>query len=153
MPPTRIALSETPALLRSYPIDAVPAERQRSSAAGSTLAVLLPANTDVYLGRRHWRPQADCPQSQNDEVTVQDSAPPESRGKVFHDPLAASCAIEPSIATRAEVELFRKKGAWGSRLQPGSRTFIITDYQPERFFAVLTASARSSVIADGAKSA
>jgi pyrimidine-specific ribonucleoside hydrolase len=63
-------------------------------------------------------------------------------GKAFHDPLAACCAIDPGIGTWAEVDLYREKGEWGARLQGGTRTFIITDYDPERFFTVLAASAQ-----------
>ncbi|MBX2802997.1 MAG: nucleoside hydrolase [Myxococcales bacterium] len=39
-------------------------------------------------------------------------------GKAFHDPLAACCALTPEIGTWAEVELYRQKGKWGSRLAP-----------------------------------
>lgn len=60
-------------------------------------------------------------------------------GKKFHDPLAACCAIEESIGTWAEVELYREKGEWGARLQPGSRTWIIVDYDREQFVRTLTA--------------
>lgn len=60
-------------------------------------------------------------------------------GKKFHDPLAACCAIDESIGTWAEVELFRDKGKWGSRLAPGSGVHIITDYDREKFIATLTA--------------
>ena len=59
-------------------------------------------------------------------------------GKKLHDPLAACCAIEPRIGTWREVELFRKKGKWGSRLSAGSGTWIIIDYDPELFFETLT---------------
>ena len=37
-------------------------------------------------------------------------------GKKLHDPLAACCAIDPLIGEWAEVELFREKGDWGSKL-------------------------------------
>ncbi|MBD1921729.1 nucleoside hydrolase [Microcoleus sp. FACHB-831] len=60
-------------------------------------------------------------------------------GKKFHDPLAACCAIDESIATWAEVELYREKGQWGSRLSPGSGTWIIIDYDSEKFISTLTA--------------
>jgi pyrimidine-specific ribonucleoside hydrolase len=59
-------------------------------------------------------------------------------GKAFHDPLAACCAIDETIAAWAEVELYREKGEWGSRLKPGSGTWIITRYDHERFVEVLT---------------
>jgi inosine-uridine nucleoside N-ribohydrolase len=59
--------------------------------------------------------------------------------KKFHDPLAACCAIDESIATWAEVELFRTHGEWGARLSPGSGVHIITDYDRAKFVATLTA--------------
>jgi pyrimidine-specific ribonucleoside hydrolase len=62
-----------------------------------------------------------------------------AEGKAFHDPLAACCAIDESIGTWTEVELYREKGEWGSRLCPGSRTWIITGHDHERFLSVLTA--------------
>lgn len=37
-----------------------------------------------------------------------------------------------------EVELYRAKGEWGSRFKPGSAVKIITDYDREKSFAVLT---------------
>jgi pyrimidine-specific ribonucleoside hydrolase len=60
-------------------------------------------------------------------------------GKKFHDPLAACCAIDESIGTWAEVELFRERGEWGSRLAPGSGVHIIIDYDRAKFEATLTA--------------
>jgi inosine-uridine nucleoside N-ribohydrolase len=60
-------------------------------------------------------------------------------GKKLHDPLAACCAINESIGTWAEVEIYREKGLWGSRLSPGSNTWIITDYDRERFIQTFTA--------------
>ena len=54
-------------------------------------------------------------------------------GKKFHDPLAACCAIDPTIGVWAEVELFRRGGRWGARPAPGSSTQIIVDYDRERF--------------------
>ncbi|GAB1539309.1 nucleoside hydrolase [Scytonema sp. NUACC21] len=60
-------------------------------------------------------------------------------GKIFHDPLAACCAIDESIGTWAEVEIYRSKGKWGARLFPGSNTWIITDCDREKFISTLTA--------------
>lgn len=60
------------------------------------------------------------------------------QGKKFHDPLAACCAIDPSIGTWAEVEIYREKGEWGARLSHHTNTMIITDYNHERFVKVLT---------------
>jgi pyrimidine-specific ribonucleoside hydrolase len=61
-------------------------------------------------------------------------------GKIFHDPLAACCAIDPTIATWAEVEVYRAKGEWGSRLSPGTGTHIIIDLDRDRFVDVLLAT-------------
>lgn len=69
---------------------------------------------------------------------IMKAKPNEPYGKKLHDPLAACCAIEPDIGTWREVELFRKKGKWGSRLKPGSNTWIIIDYNAELFFETLT---------------
>ena len=59
-------------------------------------------------------------------------------GKKFHDPLAACCAIDPSIGTWANVDLYREKGQWGSRLNPDSDVEIILTYDHEKFVRVLT---------------
>jgi hypothetical protein len=56
--------------------------------------------------------------------------------KLIHDILAACCAIDPSIATWREVELFREGAEWGARLAEGSNTWIIIDYDHERFMEV-----------------
>ncbi|MEO8703872.1 MAG: nucleoside hydrolase [Kofleriaceae bacterium] len=60
-------------------------------------------------------------------------------GKAFHDPLAACCAIDPSIGEWAEVELYRARGEWGSRLAPGSGIQIIIGYDHAKFVDTLTA--------------
>jgi inosine-uridine nucleoside N-ribohydrolase len=60
-------------------------------------------------------------------------------GKAFHDPLAACCAIDESIGEWAEVELYREKGEWGSRLAPGSGVHIIMGYDRAKFIATLIA--------------
>lgn len=60
-------------------------------------------------------------------------------GKAFHDPLAAACAIDESIAEWAEVELYRERGEWGSRLSSGSGTHIIVGYDHDRFVESLLA--------------
>ena len=56
-------------------------------------------------------------------------------GKIIHDLVAACCAVDPAIATWAEVELYRERGEWGARLAPGSGTWIIVDYDHARFLA------------------
>lgn len=45
-------------------------------------------------------------------------------GKKFHDPLAAAVAAQPDICEFREVELYRVKGGWGSKLADGSKTWI-----------------------------
>lgn len=57
-------------------------------------------------------------------------------GKKLHDPLAACCAIDLNIGTWAEVEMFRNKGEWGSRLRVGTHTRIITAYNHDEFLAI-----------------
>lgn len=59
-------------------------------------------------------------------------------GKKLHDPLAACCALTPEIGEWAEVELFRERGQWGSRLKPGTNTWIITGYDHGKFVETLT---------------
>jgi pyrimidine-specific ribonucleoside hydrolase len=61
-------------------------------------------------------------------------------GKIFHDPLAACCAIDPTIATWAEVEVYRARGEWGARLAAGTRTHIIVDLDRARFVDTLLAT-------------
>lgn len=54
-------------------------------------------------------------------------------GKAFHDPLAACVAIDESICSFKEVELYRAKGEWGSKLKDGSNTFISIFGDKEKF--------------------
>jgi pyrimidine-specific ribonucleoside hydrolase len=56
-------------------------------------------------------------------------------GRTFHDPLA----IDELIGEWAEVEIYRERGEWGSRLSPGSGTRIIVGYNHERFVQMLLA--------------
>lgn len=58
-------------------------------------------------------------------------------GKAFHDPLAACCAIDETIASWAEVEIYRERGQWGSRLAAGSGVHIIVDIDRERFIETM----------------
>ena len=51
----------------------------------------------------------------------------------------AKCAIDTTIATWAEVEIYREKGQWGAKLQPNSNTWIITDYDHQKFLQTLLA--------------
>jgi hypothetical protein len=64
-------------------------------------------------------------------------------GKKLHDPFAACCAIDPSIAQWAEVDLYRARGAWGSRPAPGSGVFITIGYDNAKFLATLLESGES----------
>lgn len=59
-------------------------------------------------------------------------------GKKFHDPLAACCAIDDSIGVWAEVEMYTENRQWGAKLSPGTRTWIITDYDYKKFVKTLT---------------
>lgn len=60
-----------------------------------------------------------------------------SSGKAFHDPLAACVAISPDCCEFKEVELYRSKGEWGSKLQEGTNTFISIKCNRDRFEEVL----------------
>ncbi|MUG96148.1 hypothetical protein F7734_28930 [Scytonema sp. UIC 10036] len=60
-------------------------------------------------------------------------------GKKFHDPLAACCAIDESIGTWAEVEIYCKNHQWGAKLSSGTSTWIITDYDHNKFIQTLLA--------------
>jgi pyrimidine-specific ribonucleoside hydrolase len=59
------------------------------------------------------------------------------QGKKFHDPLAACAAINEDIINWREVEIFREKGKWGSKLCPGSGIWISIDYDREMFIDTL----------------
>lgn len=56
-----------------------------------------------------------------------------SGAKKIHDLLAACCAIEPNIGEWREVKLFWQKNEWGAELAPGSKTWIIIDYNQDLF--------------------
>jgi inosine-uridine nucleoside N-ribohydrolase len=58
-------------------------------------------------------------------------------GKIFHDPLAACIAVNRDIASFREVELYREKGEWGSRLVEGTNTFITVAVDKELFSQTL----------------
>lgn len=60
------------------------------------------------------------------------------RGKAFHDPFAACCAINPDIASWERVSLTREKDGWMSTLNADSKVKIVTDYDREAFLKVLT---------------
>jgi pyrimidine-specific ribonucleoside hydrolase len=57
--------------------------------------------------------------------------------KKLHDPLALAVALDESVCQFAEVEVFRSKGGWGSRLAPGTNVWISIDYDPLKFQSVL----------------
>jgi inosine-uridine nucleoside N-ribohydrolase len=58
-------------------------------------------------------------------------------GKMFHDPLAACIAVNREIASFREVELYRERGEWGSRLAVGTQSFITVSVDKELFFQTL----------------
>ncbi|MGI5170263.1 nucleoside hydrolase [Spirillospora sp. CA-253888] len=58
------------------------------------------------------------------------------RGKLLHDPTAACAAIDPAVATWAEVEVYRDAGGWGARPAAGTATFITTALDHARLFDV-----------------
>jgi pyrimidine-specific ribonucleoside hydrolase len=60
-----------------------------------------------------------------------------SSGKAFHDPLAACVAISSDCCEFREVELYRERGEWGSRLKAGTNTFISIKCNRDRFEQVL----------------
>jgi len=63
-----------------------------------------------------------------------------SEGKAFHDPLAAAVALDRSVCGFREVEVYRERGDWGSRLKSGTGTRIAVSVDMERFFSILTES-------------
>lgn len=60
------------------------------------------------------------------------------QGKMLHDVLAACCAIDPTIATWQEVELYRNRNEWGARKASDTGTLIIVDYDHDKFLKQLT---------------
>lgn len=58
-------------------------------------------------------------------------------GKAFHDPLAACVAIDPEVCESKEVEIYREKGEWGSRIKDGTNTFISIKVNMDRFLSTL----------------
>jgi pyrimidine-specific ribonucleoside hydrolase len=60
-------------------------------------------------------------------------------GKAFHDSLAACVAIDESVCNFAEVEVYRQKGEWGSKLKESSNTFISISVDRWKFSKILTA--------------
>lgn len=62
-------------------------------------------------------------------------------GKKIHDPLAMTIAIDPTICEFRHVEMYRRKGEWGARLNRDSDVQIAVGLQDaQRFFDVLTES-------------
>jgi len=59
--------------------------------------------------------------------------------KKLHDPLALAVAIDESVCELAEVAVFHSTNpiGWGSRLAPGSGTWISIDFDLEKFQSVL----------------
>jgi pyrimidine-specific ribonucleoside hydrolase len=68
-------------------------------------------------------------------------------GKKLHDPLAMVVAIEPDVCEFRDVEVYRQRGEWGSRLKEGSDVAITVALKDrKRFFEVLTDSDYSGPI-------
>jgi pyrimidine-specific ribonucleoside hydrolase len=59
-------------------------------------------------------------------------------GKLMHDPLAMTVAIDPDVCEFRRVEMYRAKGEWGARLKPDSDVQIAVCMDRDRFFRVLT---------------
>ena len=57
--------------------------------------------------------------------------------KAFHDPLAACVAVDPSICEFRRVDVFRRKGKWGSALNEYSNTRISINVDMDKFFNTL----------------
>lgn len=55
-------------------------------------------------------------------------------GKKFHDPLAAVAMINPDIFEWREVEVYREKGKWGSKLKTGTNTWITVKVNENDFW-------------------
>lgn len=110
----------------------IAAVKDRSRSLG-----LIWQGMETYLAKKGHKHQAPLDRTQ--PTGADREPPPDPAGKKFHDPLAACCAIDESIATWAEVELFRERGGWGSRLSPGSGVWIIIDHDHEKFIQTLTA--------------
>jgi len=58
---------------------------------------------------------------------------PNPHDKMLHDPLAACTAIDPSICTFVEAEVYREKGQWGSRAKEGTRTHVAVKHDQAKF--------------------
>lgn len=70
-------------------------------------------------------------------------------GKKLHDPLALAVALDESVCELAEVELFCRKGQWGSRLRPGSNVWISVAYDAAKFQAALLGTQKAFHIPSG----
>jgi len=58
-------------------------------------------------------------------------------GKKLHDPLALAVAIDESVCDMEEVQLFCRKGQWGSYLWTGSNIWISIAYNASTFHSAL----------------
>jgi len=63
-----------------------------------------------------------------------------SHNKALHDPLAACTALDPSICTFVEAQVYREKGQWGSRAMAGTDTWVAVKHDQERFEQVFLGS-------------
>ncbi|UJR34573.1 hypothetical protein I4U23_027349 [Adineta vaga] len=65
-------------------------------------------------------------------------------GKLFHDPLTACCAIDPTIGQWKDVELYYDENVkqWGSKIVEHPNVKIIVDYDRTKFLNTLFAYAK-----------
>lgn len=57
--------------------------------------------------------------------------------KAMHDLVAAAVALDESVCTLKEVEIYRRSGEWGAKAASGTNTFITTAIDMDRFVEVL----------------
>lgn len=60
------------------------------------------------------------------------------KGKMLHDPLAASVIVQPDICSFTEVEVYRSKGEWGSRKCNSTGTKISVSVDIPKFTSCFT---------------
>lgn len=61
----------------------------------------------------------------------------QGQGKAIHDLVAAAACIDEAVVQLTEVEVYRERGEWGANARAGTRTFISTAFNRDRFIDVL----------------
>lgn len=61
----------------------------------------------------------------------------QGQGKAMHDLVAAAVCLDESVVYTKEVDIYRERGEWGSRLRDGTRTWISIGLREDRFIDVL----------------